>query len=312
MEFLWMNYLSSMQCKIITRCKSAFHRNFATKKHYNTSDNSLRTEKHPVSSPPNEAIRKFIFCELPGIKGYIDPPDALVFLTLLQGQQRLGFAGGVAEIGVFYGRSYFLMKKVCGPQQKLLAIDLFDLAQDGDGATTQYRRFIENGRRLGLPVDEHLVIEGDSTVLRPDQIVGKVGPTRFFSIDGGHLLHHVAADSHLALETLAPHGIIAFDDTFNPTWPEVTIGVTDFLRRHQDELAAFCITKYKTYVCRREFHDIYRNMIGDAPDLAAFDHVETDLLSAAAIRMDNPMSRRIVYELLVRLGMRSLSERVYR
>lgn len=199
----------------------------------------------------NSDIRKFIFKDLQTVEGYLDPPDALVFLALLQAQSAQGLRGGVAEIGVFYGRSYFLFRKVCGDDEKILAIDLFDIDQNADGATTQYDRFIENGARLHLPVDQNLVVRGDSTQLRPKEIVERIGNTRFFSIDGGHMLHHVTSDSVLALDTLAPHGIIAFDDTFNPAWPEVTVGVTDFLRQRQDELAAFCMTKYKTYVCRR-------------------------------------------------------------
>jgi hypothetical protein len=260
----------------------------------------------------NGAIRKFIFNDLQSVDGYIDPPDALVFLSLLQAQEKHGLAGGVAEIGVFYGRSYFLFKKVCREGEPILAIDLFDIDQPDDGATTQYDRFIDNGRRLGLPVDESLVISGDSMKLQPGAITDKIGRTRFFSIDGGHMLEHVTSDSVLALETLADHGIIAFDDTFNPAWPEVTVGVADFLRLRQDELATFCMTKYKTYVCRREFHGFYSRVIAEARDLAAFDQAETEFLGAKAIRMDNPMGRRMVYEVLVRLGMRTLSERVYR
>ncbi|AYD01997.1 class I SAM-dependent methyltransferase [Neorhizobium sp. NCHU2750] len=260
----------------------------------------------------NEDIRKFIFNDLQTIEGYIDPPDALVFLSLLQAQEKHRLKGGVAEIGVFYGRSYFLFRKICRSDERILAIDLFDLEQQGGVAATQYDRFVENGERLGLPVDPGLVISGDSTKLSPGDITGKIGRTRFFSIDGGHMLNHVSSDSMLALNTLAGHGIIVFDDTFNPAWPEVTVGVGDFLRARRDELATFCMTKYKTYVCRKEFHGFYSRVISGARDLAAFDHVETDFLGAKAIRLDNPMARRMVYELLVRLGMRTLSERAYR
>jgi hypothetical protein len=257
-------------------------------------------------------LRKFIFDDLQTVEGYIDPPDALVFLSLLGAQTDSGLNGGVAEIGVFYGRSYFLFKKVCNGGDKVLAIDLFDIDQQMNGDVTQYSRFLENGERLGLPVDEDLIIKGDSTQLQPSAITDKAGRIRFFSIDGGHMLQHVVSDSTLAMETLADHGIIAFDDTFNPAWPEVTVGVSDFLRTRQDQFAAFCMTKYKTYVCRREFYNFYRNAIANAADLMAFDHVETEFLGSKAIRLHNPMGRRMVYEVMVRSGMRSLSERVYR
>ncbi|CAN7369770.1 class I SAM-dependent methyltransferase [Pararhizobium sp. LjRoot235] len=257
-------------------------------------------------------IRKFIFHDLQTIEGYIDPPDALVFLSLLQGQKERSFAGALAEIGVFYGRSYFLLRKISGGDEKVLAIDLFNIGQTADGVSAQYGRFLENGRRLGLPVDEELIIKGDSTLLEPDQLTDKIGKIRFFSIDGGHMLRHVAADSRLAMETIADHGVIAFDDTFNPAWPEVTIGVADFLRDCGGAFSAFCMTKYKTYVCRREFHALYAELIANSADLAAFDHVETEFLGSKVARLHNPISRRMVYELMIRSGMSAFSERVYR
>ncbi len=260
----------------------------------------------------NASLRKFIFNDLQTVEGYIDPPDALVYLSLLQAQDKAGMGGGVAEIGVFYGRSYYLMKKIVGDAGKVLAIDLFDLGEAADGTPTQYQRFLDYGKRLGLAVDQDLVIKGDSTRLRPSDITDRLGRVRFFSIDGGHMLGHVVSDAALATDALAEHGIIAFDDTFNPAWPEVTVGVADFLRERADTFSAFCMTKYKTYVCRRAFHDVYYRAIREAPDLAAFRHVDTQFLGSKTVRLHNPMGRRMVYELMVHAGMRGLSERVYR
>ncbi len=255
-------------------------------------------------------LRKFIFHDLQAIEGYIDPPDALVFLSLLRSQASAGLGGAVAEIGVYYGRSYFLFRRICGAQEKIVAIDSFEIGEAGDIA--QYERFVENGRRLGLPVQEDLVIRSDSTLLKPSDIEGKAGPVRFFSVDGGHMLYHVASDSQLAANSLADHGIIAFDDTFNPTWPEVTVGVADFLRAEKGAFSVFCITKYKTYVCRQSFHAFYSEAVATSLDLRAFSHVETEFLGSKATRLENPMRRRIVHELLVRAGMSAFSERAYR
>ncbi|MGV1870157.1 class I SAM-dependent methyltransferase [Agrobacterium rosae] len=255
--------------------------------------------------------RKFIFHDLQKIEGYIDPPDALVFTSLLHAQQKKSFEGGVAEIGVFYGRSYFLLRKAVGNDGQVLAVDLFDL-DDADGTCRQYERFLDNGRRLDLKVDESLVIKGDSTQLDPKEVLEKIGKVRFFSIDGGHMLHHVLADSKLAMDVLADHGVIAFDDTFNPQWPEVTVGVADFLRQKGDSFSAFCMTKYKTYVCRREYHDFYEGVVLRSPELLAFDHVETEFLGSKVTRLHNPMGRRMIYELMLRSGLTNFSERIYR
>ncbi|QFY61798.1 class I SAM-dependent methyltransferase [Rhizobium grahamii] len=250
--------------------------------------------------------RRFIFHTLQSVNGYIDPPDALVFLSLLRCQAAENLAGAVAEIGVYYGRSYFLLRYICGNDEQIVAIDSFDAAQG------QYADFLENGRRLGLTVDEDTVIQSDSTVLTVGDISKKAGAVRFFSVDGGHLLHHVASDSKLAAGCLADHGIIVFDDTFNPTWPEVTVGVADFLRRQEGAFSPFCITKYKTYVCRTPFHDLYSHAIETAADLAVFEQIEIEFLGAKAIRLENPMRRRILHELLVKARLTALSERAYR
>lgn len=255
-------------------------------------------------------IRKFIFHDLQTVEGYIDPPDALVFLSILQSQETKGLTGGIAEIGVFYGRSYFLVRKIAHADEKVLAIDLFEQAAKGN--VSQYKRFLENGSLLNLPVDEDLIIKGDSTRLQPNDITDRVGKVRFFSIDGGHMLPDVLADGSLAMDCLAEHGVIAFDDTFNPAWPEVTVGLADILRRKSESFSAFCMTRFRTYVCRREFHEFYRRTIANAQDLSAFDHSETEFLGSSVTRLHDPIRRRIVYELMARLRMGGLLERVYR
>ncbi|WFU03174.1 class I SAM-dependent methyltransferase [Rhizobium sp. CB3171] len=257
-------------------------------------------------------IRKFIFHELRSVEGYIDPPDALVYLSILERQRGHGLGGGIAEIGVYFGRSYFLLKKITSPEDRVLGIDLFDIGEMSNGVSEQYRTFIENGERLGLPVDEDLLFVGDSAELSPKDVASKVGKVRFFSIDGGHTLSNLKADIHLAKETIADHGVIVFDDTFNPAWPEVTVGVADFLRDNDEIFSAFCMTKYKTYVCRREFHDFYRAAILRARHLRAFELAETHFLGSDAVRLHNPFGRRILYELMTRSGMSAISERAYR
>lgn len=71
--------------------------------------------------------RRFIFQDLRSVEGYIDPPDALVFKALLQAQTRNHLQGGMAEIGVYYGRSYFLLRRFAQTKEKVLGVDLFEM-----------------------------------------------------------------------------------------------------------------------------------------------------------------------------------------
>ncbi|MGG2475789.1 class I SAM-dependent methyltransferase, partial [Rhizobium sp. BR5] len=89
--------------------------------------------------------RRFIFQDLRSVEGYIDPPDALVFKALLQAQTKEGLNGGMAEIGIYYGRSYFLLRKLAQEQEKVLGIDLFEMDPPQDGSLDQYERLMENG-----------------------------------------------------------------------------------------------------------------------------------------------------------------------
>ena len=246
------------------------------------------------------------------VKGYLGPVDALAISSVLIEQTKRGYAGGVAEIGVFYGRSFFLMAKLLAAGEKALAADLFDIdASASCEKSGQLRKFLENAAILGVPVDERDVFVGPSGALSPLQITVRAGPIRFFSVDGGHELHHVIEDGDLARNTLAPHGVICFDDFCNPEWSEVTLGVFDFLRKHKDFLP-FAITEKKAYVCRRGYEGFYREAVLGSELLASFPKSVTRMLGHEPIFVSHPMlPQRLPYELLSRFGLGRLSERLY-
>lgn len=256
------------------------------------------------------SVKKFIFHNLPKITGYLDPQDALVFATLVEGQQRSRITGGIAEIGVYFGRSYYLLRTVSSPETNIVAVDIFDSNAIGSDSD-QYSTFLQNGRRLQMPVDENLVITADSTTLSPAEIVERCGPVRFFSIDGGHSLDDVKADSNLASACLSDDGIIAFDDAHNPRWPEVTIGVSDFIRRNEGKFSVLAFTRFKAYVCRVQHQSFYRDVVMNAPNLACLDKEEVEYLGSKAIFLQVPAKRRILYEMFQRLRLPSLAERAF-
>ena len=157
------------------------------------------------------SFRHFVFRDLPGIRGYLEPQDALIISALLREQRNSHLAGCIVDIGVYFGRSYFLFRKIASPGTKVVGIDVFDSKSIGS-ETDQYSAFLDNGRRLGLPVDESLVLAGDSTILPAAVILQKCGKAAFVSIDGGHRLDQVKADAELASGCLADHGIEPVDE----------------------------------------------------------------------------------------------------
>lgn len=271
---------------------------------------SIRISRICIKGAPMD--KNFVFSKLSKVRGYIDPLDALLFTTIIEGQAARGYHGALAEIGVYYGRSFFLMKHLAQPGEKALAIDLFDIGEIRNGRHTQYTEFLEFGRMIDCPVDEALVIAGDSTKMPVSDITDKVGPVRFFSVDGGHQLEHLQSDSALARDSLNEDGVIAFDDSFNPEWPEVTAGLIDFLRQHDATHAAFCVSNKKTYVCRRDKLEEYKLLIRQSPYLDAFDIRDLEFLGTRGLRVHHPIKRRIVYELMVRGGLGEYTGAVYK
>lgn len=253
----------------------------------------------------------YIFRSMYKIKGYMDPADALIFSTIFEGQNQDSLTGGAAEIGVYYGRSYYLIRHLLRHDEKILASDLFDMGQNSTGMSDQMREFVNTGDRLALPVDPDLVIAGQSSNITSSIILDKVGKVRFFHIDGGHELENVHGDSLLARETTADYGIICFDDFFNPGWPEVTIGVVDFLQEQGNDYSLFLMSNKKAYLARRDYVERYQSMIMRSSNLRNFPKLERTFLGVPMIFLNHQQERRVIYELLVRTGLGRASGLLY-
>jgi SAM-dependent methyltransferase len=253
------------------------------------------------------SISRFVFREMPTIDGYLESQDALIIAALLQEQQRRGFGGSIVDIGVYFGRSYFLFRKLAAPDTKVVGVDLFGLDLNGSGAD-RYSIFLDNGRRLGLPVDEESIIAADSTSLPASTILQKGGKAGFVSIDGGHSLSHVKADGELARKCLSDHGIMAFDDMHNPLWPEVTVGVADFIRASRGVFCVVGFSRFKSYLCRTEYRDLYTEVLASSPYLKFMEKKEVEYLGSRPLFLRVPIGNRILHALFQHLRLSRLSE----
>ena len=54
-----------------------------------------------------QSTSDYIFRRMKTVKGYLDPVDALMISTILIAQSKAKLKGGVAEIGVYFGRSFY-------------------------------------------------------------------------------------------------------------------------------------------------------------------------------------------------------------
>lgn len=255
-------------------------------------------------------VNRYIFGGMQGVKGYLSVEDALIIAAILSGQSRQGLGGGMAEIGVFYGRLLFLLLTMKAEDERVFAGDLYDIDVTPEGSG-QLRTVLATAQRLGLPLGENDVWAGDSCALDPELITRRAGPIRFFSVDGGHELHHVANDAALADRALADHGVICFDDFCSVEWPEVSLGVFDFLRKHRGAYAAFCVSTRKLYVCRAAHKAFYAAVVREAPALRKLLRPATRILGEDVVRCGASKPRDLVSRAFDRAGMGQLAAALY-
>ena len=104
-----------------------------------------------------QLTRDYIFRRMKGIKGYLDPVDALMISTILAAQSDARFGGSVAEIGVYFGRSFLLMAGLLRPDERAFAADLFDIGTRSDGDSVQLASFLASGEKLGISIDRDMI-----------------------------------------------------------------------------------------------------------------------------------------------------------
>ena len=213
-----------------------------------------------------EVISKYITSKMHTIPGYLTQSDARIWQILMEAQSNRGVTGNLAEIGIYFGRSFFLLDMLKRDREHVWGCDLFTVEKSLRGKSSHYDAFLEHANRIDSNFSREHVFQCDSASL-DDRLVGDLrAPVRFFSIDGGHLLEHLRTDCRIALQLLHPQGIIAFDDFCTPQWPEVTEGIFEFLDQNPD-YKIFAISRKKAYAASVKMMEPYMAVITDSDRL---------------------------------------------
>ncbi|WP_217914673.1 class I SAM-dependent methyltransferase [Miltoncostaea marina] len=193
---------------------------------------------------------------LPGlgdVPGFLTAPAAWLLDGLARWQAGRGMRGGVAEIGVFYGRSALVLGRALAPGERLVACDRFDVGA-GDVPGWSFREARGPEEALRARWREWVGDEAGLVVLRRDSAdlaPGDLGACpRLVHVDGGHGYDDVRRDLLLAERALDPGGAIVLDDVLLPEWPDVTVAVVDHLRARPGALAPVAVAEHKLVVCR--------------------------------------------------------------
>jgi hypothetical protein len=254
----------------------------------------------PASRPrAQKQVRNYVLKHMHKIKGYVGPVDAFAIAAILVAQQESGLTGSIVEIGTFYGRLFFLMQLAADGHGKVFAVDTFDIGPHRHYAA-QYDQFMIYGKQLGLHIDSENIFVGDSKDLSADHIRARVGTCRFFHIDGGHEWKHVINDSQIALDAMADYGVIAFDDFYNPEWPDVTVAVMDFLASRPD-LRPFAITNRKLYVAKANYVHAYKDWVCSSVFTAGMPRRDVNLFKTATPFLNESFERKVGFFLSSKL-----------
>ena len=163
------------------------------------------------------------------IDGWLEPEAAQLIAHFGQWQQ---VDGNVGEIGVHHGKLFILLHLLRRPEERSVAVDLFELQElnvdrsgRGDRAV-----FEQNLRTFAGSTDGVTIASADSTTVKSDDLLGMAGgPFRLFSVDGGHTAAITESDLRIASEALVDGGLLILDDYFNQAWPGVSEGTNRFL-----------------------------------------------------------------------------------
>lgn len=106
------------------------------------------------------------------------------------------------------------------------------------------------------------ILKGDSMQLAADAILARCGRVRLFSVDGGHTAACTLNDIRLAEGSTIDDAIVIVDDYFNPSWPDVSVGVAQYTFEPASTLRPFAVSPNKLYLARSHCHRRYRSALG--------------------------------------------------
>lgn len=231
------------------------------------------------------------------------PSDAKVFQEILIGQTRRSIKGALAEIGVFYGRSFSLLAMNAKDSgETALGLDLFE--------NPDQIPYVENVLKENDLLASCRLEAGSSLDLSPSDVTAMAGPVRFFSVDGGHEMEHILHDSALAAGSVCEQGVIAFDDFMNAQYPDLTVGLIDFLRENADTVRPFAITRAKLYVAPVGACALYQDILESMDLSGGLERDRFKLLGHEVVFIDQPGVNRAVYQKLAERGLGKVGKKL--
>jgi hypothetical protein len=217
----------------------------------------------PVEQVRQRQLQRYLSDGLGQVEGWLDPRSAKVIAALGEYQTAQGIRGAVGEIGVHHGKLLVLLDLIKAKGEISFAVDLFDdqklnVDQSGLGDYSQLARNLE---KFSTGLDRVEIFKRNSMDLRADDLLAACGPVRLFSVDGGHTAACTLNDIQISEASTLDHGLVVVDDYFNPSWPDVSAGVAQYIFHRGSTLRPFAISPNKLYLARSHCHERYRTAL---------------------------------------------------
>lgn len=195
------------------------------------------------------AVDRYLDAGYDSVPGMSSRFAAAVCAGLLNIQSDMGVSGPVVEVGTYEGRFFIALCHALAPGEVALGMDLFDWPNP-----QVIDRFERNCLAHGVPPERRITWKADSKILRPNELLDKLGHKRprFIHIDGEHSRAVLTKDLELATAVLAPEGVIVLDDMLHPGYPTLMVAVQDYLQRHP-EMCVLCVIDRETVVAATKF-----------------------------------------------------------
>lgn len=185
------------------------------------------------------------------VDGWLNLTAASVIDTLYASV--LASKRSVCEIGVHHGKLLIFLHLITNGIA--VAIDLFaNQVENIDGSGMgDIERLRSNFEKYGSLPEALVPIAANSMRVCSTDILEHCGSAPvLFSIDGGHTRETTRNDLELAASCIASDGMVILDDVFNEWWPEVSVGLADFLSENPKALIPFCIVGNKVLFAKSE------------------------------------------------------------
>jgi hypothetical protein len=178
-------------------------------------------------------------------------------------------SGGIAEIGVYDGKSFIPLFSYLKNNELGLAIDCFGRIQypldEISGFESREQIFMYNFKRIfgNNGLKRLKVIIGDSTKMNSKKYLKEVDGAKFriFSIDGSHSSEATIIDIKNAAESIIRGGIIILDDYFDHDWPGVSEGLSSLFYNKSVNIKPFFIGYNKILLTQKIYTKKYINLI---------------------------------------------------